>query len=73
MLNVSLSPLLAIALSALAPYAGNSNTDFQCQQLVALHEQYAGVRLTPDQEKLKRVLVKWYFGHCQGRHVASEH
>lgn len=45
--------------------------DARCQQLEALHAQYAGVELTSEQKHLKQKLVAWYYGHCRGRHVAG--
>jgi hypothetical protein len=44
--------------------------DGRCQQLEALHAQYAGVSLTPDQQAMKRKMTAWYYGHCDGRHAA---
>jgi hypothetical protein len=48
--------------------------DGRCQQLEALHAQYAGVELTPSQKVLKKQLTAWYVGHCRGRTIntASE-
>jgi hypothetical protein len=46
--------------------------DGRCQQLEALHAQYAGVTLTPDQQATKRQMTAWYHGHCGGRHAARE-
>jgi hypothetical protein len=41
--------------------------DDRCQQLEALHQQYAGVTLTSSQQALKRKLVAWYYRHCRTR------
>jgi len=38
--------------------------DERCGQLVALHKQYAGVKLTDDQKQLKVQLVAWYKENC---------
>jgi hypothetical protein len=46
--------------------------DGRCQQLQALHAQYAGVTLTRDQQAMKRQMTAWYYGHCGGRHAARE-
>jgi hypothetical protein len=46
--------------------------DGRCQQLVALHAQYAGVALTPDQQAMKRQMTAWYHGHCGAHHAARE-
>jgi hypothetical protein len=40
-------------------------SDPRCQQLEALHRQYIGVSLTPDQQSLKRRLVAWYNANCR--------
>ena len=40
--------------------------DPRCEQLVALHRQYAGVTLTSEQQVLKRKLVAWYGANCGG-------
>jgi hypothetical protein len=47
-------------------------TDGRCQQLEALHAQYAGVTLTPDQQVMRRQMTAWYHGHCGARHAARE-
>jgi len=46
--------------------------DGRCQQLEALHAQYAGVTLTPEQQTMKRQMTTWYRGHCGARHAARE-
>jgi hypothetical protein len=48
------------------------HADIRCQQLEALHAQYAGVELTSTQKELKRQLVAWYYAHCRERHVAGK-
>jgi len=40
---------------------GNDN----CRRLENLARQYAGVKLTSDQQKLKRRLVSWYNVNCK--------
>jgi hypothetical protein len=40
--------------------------DERCGQLVALNRQYAGVKLTSEQQDLKRQLVAWYNVNCGG-------
>jgi hypothetical protein len=46
--------------------------DGRCQQLEALHAQYAGVTLTLEQQTMKRQMTAWYRGHCGARHAARE-
>jgi hypothetical protein len=40
--------------------------DARCDQLIALHRQYAGVALTGEQQGLKRKLMAWYNSNCGG-------
>ena len=70
MLRTSCAALAATALVAFVP--NQSLADGRCQQLEALNVQYAGVQLTTEQQRLKRKLVAWYYGHCTGRRVAAE-
>jgi hypothetical protein len=65
--------MLAVSLSAFVGFIpALSLADERCQQLEALHAQYAGIELTSYQKVLKRKLVAWYHEHCGGRHVADE-
>lgn len=70
MLRTSLGTLVAVSIIALCPAPGLA--DERCHQLEALHAQYAGVQLTPEQQQLKRKLVAWYHGHCTRHHVADK-
>jgi hypothetical protein len=36
-----------------------------CRQLEDLARQYAGVRLTSEQQRIKRRLVAWYNDNCK--------
>jgi hypothetical protein len=63
--------LLAISVTSVAVLPTSSLADERCHELESLHAQYAGVKLTSKQERLKRKLVAWYYGHCRGRHVAG--
>jgi hypothetical protein len=64
--------VLAISVASIAGVLPTSSrADARCQQIEALHDQYAGVELTSEQKQLKRKLVAWYYGHCRGRHVAA--
>ena len=45
--------------------------DARCEQLVALHRQYAGVALTSEQQVLKRKLVAGYSANCGGVHRSA--
>lgn len=60
------------ALAVVSIVMPQARADERCQQLEALHAQYAGVQLTPEQQQLKRTLVAWYYGHCRGHHVATK-
>lgn len=71
MLRPLFAALLAISVTSVAALPSSSLADERCQELESLHAQYAGVKLTPKQERLKRKLVAWYYGHCRGRHVAG--
>jgi hypothetical protein len=70
MIRTSLAAFIAVSFVSVS--ATQSLADPRCQQLEALHAQYAGVELTVEQKVLKRKLVAWYQGHCGGRHVARE-
>jgi hypothetical protein len=50
---------------------GAAKADDRCQQLEALHRQYAGVALTAEQEKIKRQLVAWYNRNCKQRRASA--
>ncbi|MGA8610642.1 MAG: hypothetical protein WB760_02790 [Xanthobacteraceae bacterium] len=64
--------MLAISLSAFVAFIPTrSFADDRCQQLEALHAQYAGVELTSYQKQIKVKLVAWYNVHCPNRHVAG--
>ena len=59
--------VLAIAgalLSAIGSTAALSN-ESQCRQLEELARQYTGVKLTSEQQQLKRRLVAWYNENCK--------
>jgi hypothetical protein len=47
------------------------SSDNNCQRLEALAIEYAGVRLSVDQQVLKRRLVAWYESNCRDRRAAS--
>jgi hypothetical protein len=51
--------------SAVAQQAAVHQT---CIQLDALKQEYAGVKLTAKQQKMKVRLVSWYVAHCTARH-----
>jgi hypothetical protein len=50
---------------------GAAKADDRCQQLEALHRQYAGVALTADQKRIKRQLVAWYNKNCKQRRASA--
>jgi hypothetical protein len=59
---------LLVATSGMAALSSESN----CRRLEELARQYAGVRLTSDQQQLKRRLVAWYNDNCKrGRTVQA--
>ncbi len=53
---------ILLALSSTASLA-----DSRCEQLEALNRQYIGVKLTSDQQRIKRQLVAWYNANCRSR------
>ncbi|MGA8611059.1 MAG: hypothetical protein WB760_04975 [Xanthobacteraceae bacterium] len=64
--------ILAICLSAFVGLVPTQSfADDRCQQLEALHAQYAGVELTAYQKQIKVKLVAWYYTHCRERHVIA--
>jgi hypothetical protein len=52
---------LLIAMSGTAALSNESN----CRQLEDLARQYAGVKLTSQQQQIKRRLIAWYNGNCK--------
>ena len=52
---------LAIAMSGTSALSHEPT----CRQLEELARQYVGVRLTSQQQQLKRRLVAWYNGNCK--------
>ena len=62
----AIAAVLAFIFSATGAFADN-----RCEQLEALNAQYAGVPLTAEQQRLKRKLVAWYFGHCRGQRAET--
>jgi hypothetical protein len=72
-MNLSIGAIaIAFAVVAAAFPTPVLATDGRCQQLEALHAQYAGVTLTPDQQAMKRQMTAWYHGHCGAHHAARE-
>jgi hypothetical protein len=56
--------ILVIAAGLLTVASGNSAWS-NCRQLEELARQYAGVKLTSDQQRIKRRLVAWYNDNCR--------
>ena len=52
---------LLIAVSGTGALSYESN----CRRLEDLARQYVGVKLTREQQQLKRKLVAWYNGNCR--------
>ena len=59
-----LSIVVAVGLFQTISGGGALGSD-NCRRLEDLARQYAGVRLTSDQQKLKRRLVSWYNVNCR--------
>jgi len=51
--------------------SGAAKADDRCQQLEALHRQYAGVALSAEQQRIKRQLVAWYNKNCKQRRASA--
>jgi hypothetical protein len=70
----SLTFMRPVVLITAAGFLTMSNTaslsnEANCRRLEDLARQYAGVRLTSDQQQLKRRLVAWYNSNCRTRSV----
>jgi len=52
---------LLIATNGTVALSNESN----CRQLEGLARQYAGVKLTSEQQRIKRRLVAWYNDNCK--------
>jgi hypothetical protein len=59
--------ILVIATGVLIAMSGTAalSNESKCQQLEDLARQYAGVKLTNQQQQLKRRLVAWYNSNCK--------
>jgi hypothetical protein len=59
--------MLVVAAGLLSVTGGGAamSNESNCRQLEDLARQYAGVRLTSDQQRLKRKLVAWYKENCR--------
>jgi hypothetical protein len=59
--------VLVIAAGLLIVTSGTSalSNENNCRRLEDLAQQYAGVQLTSQQQRLKRKLVAWYHGNCK--------
>ena len=62
---VRLSSIVIVAGLFHAASGGAALSNDNCRRLEDLARQYAGVRLTSDQQKLKRRLVSWYNVNCR--------
>ena len=58
---------LLLGASSTSAFSNEEN----CQKLEALARQYAGVTLTPEQQKMKRQMVAWYNKNCRTRRAAT--
>ena len=61
------SVILGISIGLIIAMSGTSalSNESNCRQLEELARQYAGVRLTSQQQQIKRRLVAWYNGNCK--------
>jgi len=61
------SVILGISIGLIIAMSGTSalSNESNCRQLEELSRQYAGVRLTSQQQQIKRRLVAWYNGNCK--------
>ena len=59
--------ILVIAAGLLIATSGTSalSNESNCRRLEDLAQQYAGVQLTSQQQRLKRKLVAWYHSNCK--------
>jgi hypothetical protein len=58
--------IVMIAASLLVATSGTSAlSNENCRRLEALARQYAGVKLTSEQQQLKRRLTAWYNENCK--------
>ena len=46
---------------------GALSGEANCRRLEDLYRQYAGVKLTSQQQQLKQRLIAWYNGNCRTR------
>jgi hypothetical protein len=59
--------LSALFAGAITPASADDN----CRRLEVLSQQYEGVALTLDQQRLKHRLVVWYESNCRERRTAD--
>jgi len=59
--------ILVIAAGLPTVVSGTSawSNESNCRQLEDLARQYAGIKLTSDQQRIKRRLVAWYNDNCK--------
>ena len=58
--------LAILVIAAGLPIVGSGTSAWSnCRQLEELARQYAGVKLTSDQQRIKRRLVAWYNDNCK--------
>jgi hypothetical protein len=62
--------ILVVAAATLIAMSGTGalSQENNCRRLEDLARQYAGVRLTSEQQQLKRKLVAWYNDNCKRTH-----
>jgi hypothetical protein len=59
--------ILVIAVATIIATSGTSalSNESNCRRLEVLASEYAGVRLTSQQQQLKRRLLAWYNSNCK--------
>jgi hypothetical protein len=57
--------VIASGLPVVVSGTGALSNESNCRQLEDLARQYAGVKLTSQQQKMKRRMVAWYNENCK--------
>ncbi len=57
--------VIAAGLPVVVSGTGALSNESNCRQLEDLARQYAGVKLTSQQQKMKRRMVAWYNENCK--------
>jgi len=57
--------VMAAGLPVVVSGTAASSNESNCRQLEDLARQYAGVKLSNQQQQMKRRMVAWYNGNCK--------